>query len=158
MEMRVWGVQKHRSFHPHCHKVLSTQELHSVLPAADVVCLAIPRGEQREKWFKREEMELMKNDSILVIIGSKTIIDENALAGVSKKTGKFRGILLDAFYQIPISPSSELWSIPNIIITPEVAPRPKTSKNEAFRLFRHNLRQYVHSNLTDMKNVIGTKP
>lgn len=155
--MCVWGVQEHRSFHPYCRKVFTRNELHSVLPMADVVCIALPRGLQKEKWFKREEIELMKHDSILAIAGYKGIIDEEALAEVANTTEKFRGILLDAFYQLPVSPNSKLWTIPNIIITPEVAPRPKSTEKEFYRLFRYNLRQYLHSNFTDMRNIIGTK-
>lgn len=155
--MQVWGVQEHPSFHPYCNKVFSFSELHSLLPGADVVCIALPRGKQKEITFKKTEFGLMKDDSILAIIGSKGVINEGDLAEVSLETGKFRGILLDAFYQVPVSPSSKLWKIPNIIITPEVAPRPKFEERETFRTFRFNLRQYLHGNFSDMKNIVGTK-
>lgn len=157
LEMQVYGVQEHISFHPYCKRVFSYAELDRVLPSADIVCIALPRGHQKEHWFKREEMELMKEDSILVISGYKGIIDEEALVEVAHRTGKFRGILLDAFYQVPVLPQSKLWSIPNIIITPEVAPRPRSAEKESYRLFRYNLRQYLHGNFTDMRNLIGTK-
>jgi phosphoglycerate dehydrogenase-like enzyme len=155
--MRVWGVKENRSFHNHCHKVFTYEDLPTVLPMADVACIALPRGHQKQKWFTRKEIELMKDDSILVIAGYKGIIDEEALAEVATSTQKFRGILLDAFYQVPVSPHSKLWTIPNIVITPEVAPRPKSSEKESYRLFRFNMRQYLHGNFTDMRNIIGTK-
>jgi phosphoglycerate dehydrogenase-like enzyme len=95
----------------------------------------------------------MKEDSILLSIGSSTVFDENALVQVAK-TGKFRGILLDAFYQMPIPATSPLWKIPNVIITPDVAQRPKSTQRQAFRLFLYNLRQYVHGNFKDMRNLV----
>lgn len=155
--MKVWGVQAHRSFHPYCHKVLTFSELDSSIPEADVICIALQAGGQKEKWFHRDQIELMKKDSILVIIGYKGVIDEESLVDVANRTGKFRGILLDASYQVPISPTSKLWSIRDIVITPEVAPRPKSTEKESYHLFRYNLRQYLHSNFNDMRNVIGTK-
>lgn len=155
--MRVWGVQEHRSFHPNCRKVFTIKELHSVLPIADIVCITLPREQQKEKWIKKEEFRLMKHDSILAIVGNKGMIDEEALAEEAITTEKFRGILIDAFYQLPISPSSKLWTIPNVIITPEVAPRPRSTEHESYRLFRYNLRQYLHGNFTDMRNNIGKK-
>lgn len=157
LKMQVYGVQEHTSFHPNCRKVLPYADLHQILPLADVVCIALPRGHQKENWFKNEEIELMKEDSILVIAGYKGIIDEEALVEIANRTGKFRGILLDAFYQVPIPPHSKLWSIPNSVITPEVAPRPKSTEKESYRLFRYNLRQYLHGNFNDMRNLIGTK-
>jgi len=154
--MHVWGVHEQKTFHPFCQKIFSMQELHSVLPAADVVSVALPRGKQKLNFIKRSELELMRDEAILSIVGMKNIVDEDALATLSKK-GKFRGVLLDAYYQMPIAQSSKLWEAPNIIITPEVAPRPKTEKGESMRVFRYNLRQYLHSNFTDMRNVLSSK-
>jgi len=153
LEMRVWGIDQHYSFHPHCHKIFQLSDLRSVLPLADVVSLCLPRGREYHHWFQLEELELMKEDSILLSIGSSTVFDENALVQVAK-TGKFRGILLDAFYQMPIPATSPLWKIPNVIITPDVAQRPKSTQRQAFRLFLYNLRQYVHGNFKDMRNLV----
>jgi len=156
LEMKVWGVQEKRSFHRHCHQVFSMDDLHDVLPSGDVICLALPRPQQKGTLLGKREIKMMKDGSILIMIGSKSLVDEQALSD-EKDTDKFRGILIDAFYQVPISPSSKLWKLPNTIITPEVAPRPKSEDKEAYRLFRYNLRQYVHGNFTDMRNAIGTK-
>lgn len=155
-EMKVWGVQEKKSFHSECHRVFSMDELHDVLPCGDVVCAALPRPQQKGILFGKQEIKLMKEDSIFIMIGSKSLIDEQSLAD-EKDTDKFRGILLDAFYQMPIAPSSKLWKLPNTVITPEVAPRPKSAEKEAYRHFRYNLRQYVHGNFSDMRNAIGTK-
>lgn len=153
MGMQVWGVQELRSFHPYCEKVIAAKDLHSVLPTADVVSLCLPRGREYDGWFDADKIALMKEDTILVILGSHRVVDEGALYKAALE-GKFRGILLDAFYEAPIPPSSKLWKIPDIIITPEVAPRPKIRPRQAFRTFRYNLRQYLHGNYTEMRNLI----
>lgn len=152
-EMKVWGTDPHFSFHPYCQKIFPIQELHAVLPQADIVCLSLPKGRGYQRWFQMEELELMKEDSILISLGSSTIIDEEALVK-TVQTGKFRGVLLDAFYQIPIPITSPLWKLPNVIITPDIAQRPKSTERQAFRLFLYNLRQYVHGNFKDMRNVV----
>lgn len=157
MGMKVWGAKQNPSFHPHCKKVFPDDELHSILPTADVVCIALPRGKQKEFIFRKREFELMKEDSVLIVIGSKNLIDEADLVEVAGNGGKFRGILLDAYHQMPVPPGSKLWSVPNMIITPEVAPRPKSLEKESYHLFRFNLRQYLHGNFADMRNVVGSK-
>lgn len=154
MEMIVWGVQEPPSFHPHCHRVFSFSEISSLLPEADVVCVSIPRGQEWRLLMSKTEFELMKNDSILVFIGSTGNLDENALAEVALSTGKFRGIMIDAFYQTPVTPDSKLWDLPKTIITPEIALRPMSAEKIAFRLFCYNLRQYAYGNYNDMRNVI----
>lgn len=154
MEMMVWGVTKKPTFYPHCDKIFSLKKLHDILPSADVVSICLPRGEEKELWFDPKDLERMKKGSILVIIGSRSIIDEELLVRVAEKD-HLRGILIDAFYQLPIPANSKLWTIPNIIITPEVAPRPKSEEREAFKNFRYNLRQYIHGNFNDMRNQVS---
>lgn len=153
MNMQVWGMQEHRSFHPHCHKTFMLKEVQSILPHADVICVSLAKGKEFHHWLQLEELELMKQGAILIILGSSDIVNEEALVKVAGQ-GKFRGILLDAFYQNPISLNSPLWKVPNMIITPEVAPRPKSKERHAFRLFLYNLRQYLHGNFKDMRNLI----
>jgi len=153
MEMRVFGMQAQRSFHRYCNKTFSIKELHEVLPLVDVVCLSLARGREYQNWFKAEELELMKQDSILVVTGSSNVLEEEALVKVAQSK-KFRGIIWDASFQTPIPPTSPLWTLPNILITPEVAPRPKSTERLPFKIFLYNLRQYIHSNFKDMRNVI----
>jgi phosphoglycerate dehydrogenase-like enzyme len=153
MDMRVFGVGLEKSFHPYCHKVVAIKDLRSVLPIADVVSICLPRAREYDNTIHIEELELMKQDAILSIIGSSNVVNQEALIAVGK-THKLRGIILDAFYQTPISPHSELWKLPNILITPEVAPRPRSLQRQAFRTFLFNLRQYVHGNFKDMRNLV----
>jgi phosphoglycerate dehydrogenase-like enzyme len=156
LDMKVWGMQQHVSFHPYCHKIFSVKELHSILPVVDVVSLSLSRSKEFHHWLKKEELELMKEDSILILMGPSSWLDEQALAEVAE-SGKFRGIVIDSSYQLPISLQSVLWKVPNLLITPEVAPRPKSTERQAFRAFLYNLRQYVHGNFKDMKNMIDKK-
>lgn len=153
LDMKVWGMDENRSFHPHCHKTFSFKDLHSILPLVDVVSLCLARGKEYYHWFQADELELMKQDSILLSIGSSTVLDEEALIKVAEKD-KFRGIVLDAFYQTPIPATSPLWKIPHLIITPDVAQRPKSMERQAFRVFLYNLRQYLHGNFKDMRNIV----
>lgn len=155
MGMRVLGVQRERTFHPYCQKTYPMTDLHALLPEADVVSICMARGkpfhESHKAILRQEELQLMKKGSILSIAGSG-LVDAKALSETAS-TGKFRGILLDASYQTPLPASSPLWQIPNIIITPEVAPRPKLTERQGFRTFLYNLRQYLHGNFRDMRNL-----
>lgn len=153
MNMKVFGVEQESSFHRYCHKSFSQADLNTVLPLADVICIALSKNKPHRNLLEKEELELMKDDSILIILGSGEIVNEEELVRLTL-LGKFRGIILDAYYQLPVPPTSPLWQIPNLIITPEVASRPKAIEHLGFRTFLYNLRQYVHNNFRDMRNVI----
>ncbi len=153
-DMSVIGMSDKRSYHPHCEESLDYSELKKALPKADFISIALPRDQGLPIKLGKEELALIKNNAILSMIGFANLVDEEALAEAAPR---FRGIILDSYYQFPIPPKSKLWSIPNLIITPEVSPRPKTQGREAFRTFRYNLRQYLHDNFADMKNVVDPR-
>lgn len=148
---QVWGVQERRSFHRYCHQTRTFAELPSVLPDADVVSVALPRGDEREDLLGLAELELMKKDSILVVLGSHRVVNEAALVQVGKG-GKFRGVILDALYRPSIPPNSPLWHVPHLLITPEIAVRPRSTSRLAFQTFHYNLRQYQIDNFASMRN------
>lgn len=140
--MKTWGIDKQRSFHPHCHKTFAIGTLNSLLPAVDVVVLSLPQHGFQKPLFSKEQFELMKNDSILIVVGSASALDIKELACIAK-SGKFRGVLLDAAAYPPPTKASPLWGLPNVILTPAVASYPETDHELAFQTFRDNLRAYV---------------
>lgn len=149
--MKVWGVEELSSTFPFCDKNFSYSALKELLPKVDVVSLTVPYG--KEWSLKREELSLMKTYSILSVIGSSHHIDEDALYELAT-LGKFKGILLDAYYQTRVPPQSKLWRIPQLLLTPGVAPRPKAQDRVAFKIFRFNLRQFLCGNFSDMQHLI----
>jgi len=151
--LKVWGVQEKKSFHPHCHKTVDPKNLHSVLPNMDIVVVALPKGREHYDWFGKAELELMKRDSVLIVIQNNRAVDEKALVEVLKKD-HLRGVMIDMCIKTPISSSSGLWKKPNVIITPAVAQHSESEKMEAFHTFRHNLRQYLYGNFSEMRNSV----
>lgn len=151
--MKTWGIRRERSFHPDCNKTFPLANLHSLLPAADVVVAALPKTRTKEVVFGLEEFKLMKRDSIFIVVGSGTPIDEKALAHVAQ-SGKFRGLLIDAFSTSPPSKNSPLWGMPNTILTPSIASYPPSEEHLAFRLFRKNLRLFSAGKILEMKNLV----
>lgn len=151
LDMVIWGLDEKKNFHPHCDKTFSFADLHSVLPAVDIVSISLPATKEYEKRFGATEFHLMKEDSILSLIGSTSILDAESLVQ-HELEGKFRGILIDAPYATPLSQSSPLWDLKTKIITPEASTRPKSKQRHAFRLFLYNFRQFVHGNFKDLKN------
>ncbi len=151
--MKTWGMREHRSFNPYCKKSFPVSDLHSLLPAADVVVLALPKMIEKECLFGKEEFRLMKTNSIFIVVGSGENVDEVALAEVAR-SGKFRGILIDAYTHHPPAKHYPLRDIPNAILTPSIASLPLSEERIAFRLFRKNLRAFVPDHINEMENLI----
>ncbi len=151
--MKTWGVSTTKSFHPYCEKTFSINNLHSILPASDVVVVAFPSKGIKHLLLGPEELALLKPDSVLIVVGTRETIDEKALVEVAK-SGRLRGILLDALKKPPLR-NSPLWSIPNMILTPNVAGYPEVETDHVnFSHFKRNLRSYAKGQTLEMKNVL----
>jgi phosphoglycerate dehydrogenase-like enzyme len=59
----------------------------------------------------------MKRGSVLINLSRGTIVDEPALVK-ALKAGPLRGAVMDVFAQEPLPKDSELWDLPNLILTP----------------------------------------
>lgn len=153
--MHVISIDKERNFHPHCKKNLSIKDLHKELPSADVVSIHLPQTGEYQNWFGLTELKLMKEEAILILIGPTPLLNKEAHEAVPHFK-KLRGALIDASYHTPLSSTSPLWNIPNLLITPGIAGRPKTKERQAFKLFKSNLRDYLHSNYLDMRYLVNT--
>ncbi|MCB1113766.1 MAG: D-2-hydroxyacid dehydrogenase [Chlamydiia bacterium] len=154
--MKVISIDLEKTFHPFCKKNLSIKELHSVLPSADYVSVTLPMTREYNHWFGLKELELMKEDAVLSLIGPTRILGDQS-KDAAPLFEKLRGAVIDAPFFTPLSPSSPLWKVPNLLITPGVSGRPKSEEREAFKLFRSNLRDYLHGNFIDMKHIVDTQ-
>ena len=149
--MRVWGCDRHATFHPHCKKVYTFRDLNTLLPSADVVSICMPRGQIAKSRLGEAELSLIKDGAILIVLGAGGTVDEAALVNVAPR---LRGVIMDAFTETPLDDSSPLWDLPNVVISPGVATHPRSVARLAYRTFRHNLRQFIHRNVLDMWNVV----
>jgi len=152
---QVWGGQEISSFHPHCETVYAIDDLDEILPQVDILSLALPRDQSCDVWLTKERLERMKTDSVIMGFGARSVFDLDALAEIGMSR-KFRGILLDAHFTSPISADYPLWSLPHVIVTHESSPYPMSETDHGFGTFIQNLRQYVHGNFNDMKNLVQT--
>jgi D-2-hydroxyacid dehydrogenase (NADP+) len=146
--MKVWGVTHQRSFHSFCHKTFSFRDLHSLLPVADVVCLCLPRCQQYSQWFRSQQVELLKEGSVFVMINPVDIVEETAFVYALEKK-KLRGVIIDT--ALPFM--KPYLNRDNVLIAGGDADKPLSKENCSFTLFRYNLRQYIHGNIVDMKNL-----
>ncbi|GAB4235586.1 MAG: D-2-hydroxyacid dehydrogenase [Chlamydiales bacterium] len=150
---KVIGIKDPPSFHPYCYKVLSIKNLHSSLPVASVVSIALSRDQVTTAWFKEREMKLMKEGSLFSVIGTIAAVDIQALEKMTIAK-KFKGIVVDAPTKGIISSDSLLWSSPEVLITPDISAYPMESEESGFSTFLFNLRQFLHGNFGDMRNLM----
>ena len=97
-------------------KMVSLNELDDVLKESDIVVLTLPLTDETTNLFDSSRFDMMKDGVVLVNIARGRIVSEEALIKALGK--KLHGAVLDVFELEPLSCESELWNMPNVIVTP----------------------------------------
>jgi phosphoglycerate dehydrogenase-like enzyme len=123
-------------------KMFDLGDLREALAGVDVVVLALPLTSASRGCFGEAELLAMKPDAILINVARGGIVDEAALCAAMKR-GHLSGAAFDVFAVEPLPTDSELWGIPNLLITPHVAARFDGLEAAGADLFRRNLDAFL---------------
>jgi phosphoglycerate dehydrogenase-like enzyme len=123
--LRAFGakiVALTRSARPHAlaDEALPIGELHSVLPRADAVVLALPLDASTRHLLGAKELALLRKSAILINISRGAIVDTTALVA-ALQSRQIAGAGLDVTDPEPLPADHPLWIAPNLIISPHVA-------------------------------------
>ncbi|MEJ5308589.1 MAG: D-2-hydroxyacid dehydrogenase [Anaerolineae bacterium] len=122
------------------------ERLHELLAVSDYVVVTVPYTALTDGMIGAAEIAQMKPGALLVGISRGRIIDEDALIA-ALKSGHLRGAALDVFAQEPLPPDSELWDMPNVLITPHAAGGTQFEADYILDIFRENLDRFLRGEL-----------
>jgi phosphoglycerate dehydrogenase-like enzyme len=151
-EMRTVVIKRTESEKPsYVDEMATMDKLDSFLPEADYVVLCAASTDQTKHIINSQRIASLKNSAYIVNVGRGSLIDEQALieALENKVIG---GAALDVTEEEPLSPTSKLYSLPNVFITPHSSGLSDTDPRQVFSLFFENLGRYLQSK--EMVNLV----
>ena len=101
-------------------KVFRTDDCEAFFGIPDYIVLTLPDTLQTRHFINAEKLGLMRSSAVLMNVGRGSIINEQHLIGALKE-GVIGGAVLDVFEEEPLPAESQLWSLPNVIVTPHNA-------------------------------------
>src|SRR5206468_12745119 len=108
----------------------------------DFVVLALPHTGETDGMIGARELGRMGPDAYLVNVARGPIVDEEALVEALRRR-TIAGAALDVARQEPLAPTSPLWSLPNVILTPHVSGATPRYFDRALELFAENLDRFL---------------
>jgi phosphoglycerate dehydrogenase-like enzyme len=121
---------------------LTPARLPEILSKSDFVVCALPLTKDTFKMIGEAQLKMMKPTAYLINIARGAIVDEEALIQALEEN-RIAGAGLDVFTQEPLPPSSPLWDMPNVVLTPHIAGQRPDYDLQATILFCKNLRRYL---------------
>jgi len=117
------------------------ERLPDLLEQSDIVVLSLPLNDMTRGIIGPEALARMKPQSLLVNVarGPLVVTDELVRA---LQAGRLAGAVMDVTDPEPLAAQSELWDMPNVIITPHVGGQGASRADDITRLFCENLRRW----------------
>ena len=125
---------------PDC--IVKPAELQEILQECDMVVLSVPYTSETIGLFGEKEIMAMKSSAFLINVARGHVVDEVTLLN-ALQNNKIAGAVLDTFVEEPLPGNSPFWDLPNVLITPHVAPNSSYYNDRASDIFAENLRRYL---------------
>jgi phosphoglycerate dehydrogenase-like enzyme len=141
--MRVTGIRRRldQPVPSFVDRVVGPDNLRDALSGCDVLVIAAPFVQGTDRLITADEIALLNSGAIIINVARGRIIDEPALLA-ALENGKLAGAVLDVFEREPLDPSSRLWSLPNVVLSPHSAGVRPDHWGEVIDLFSENLERF----------------
>lgn len=123
--------------------------LSEFLRRADVVVVCAPLTKETKAMLGASELALMKPSAYLLAVSRGGIVDEHALMCMLKE-GRLAGAGLDVMQHenllgehAPLPANSELWEVPNLILTPHCSGKSERTIAMTKAILRDNLERFL---------------
>src|SRR6185437_8610105 len=140
----VWGASRAPRLAPPAgvSRLVPRDGIRAALAEVDGLVLAAPHTAESHHLIGRAELWQMPAGSVLVNIGRGELVDEEALIDVLRK-GHLGGAALDVAATEPLPPSSPLWALRNVLISPHSASTVAAENERIVELFLRNFRRFT---------------
>jgi phosphoglycerate dehydrogenase-like enzyme len=124
------------------HRLYPAQALKSMLKDCDFVVVAVPLTQATRDLVNAQALAACKPTAHLIDVSRGGIVDHAALIKALNEH-RLAGAALDVFPEEPLPKKSQLWEMPNVIITPHIAGISAHYDERAMELFAENLSRYI---------------
>jgi phosphoglycerate dehydrogenase-like enzyme len=140
--MQVLGMARTSRGHSHIDRYFQRSDLHAALAEADVVALCLPLTPATARIIDAEALAAMKPTAYLINVARGPLVDEEALINALQH-GTIAGAGLDTTTVEPLPEESPLWTLPQVIITPHVAPGTDGMGKDIVDFWCENIRRFA---------------
>jgi D-2-hydroxyacid dehydrogenase (NADP+) len=143
LRLTVVATKRTLTAKPTCVDELGGPEfLPRLLSQSDFVVICLPSVPATEKILGEKELRSMKPSAYLINLTAGKVVEETLLVKAVKE-GWIAGAALDAFARQPLAPDSELWDLPNVLISPRIGGATGKRWDLLMPIFTDNLKRFL---------------
>lgn len=131
--------------------VIASGDWEARLPETDLLILSVPLTGATTALVGKDQLAALPKGAWVANIARGGLIDQEALLA-ALKSGHLGGAYLDVTDPEPLPSDSELWSMPNVIITPHTSWATEHLMDRAAEIFVDNFNRYLSGE--PLRNVV----
>ena len=140
--LRVAGIGRTARVDPDFGQVYAGDQLRDRLPWADYVICAAPLTDQTRGMFDAAAFAAMKPTARFINVGrGGHVVTADLIAAL--RDGQIAGAALDVVDPEPLPPSSALWSMPNVLVSPHMSGDFQGWRSALVALFADNFDRWM---------------
>lgn len=120
------------------HETIGRDGLADALARADVVALTCPLTPETTKLIDAAALARMKRSATLINCARGRVVDEAALVSALQE-GQIAGAGIDVTEDEPLAPSSPLWDMANVLVTPHTGGETRQYETNVIDIMMENL-------------------
>lgn len=147
--MRVIALRRHPYLSkddPYCDVVYGRdkQSLNQLMSESDYIVCSTPSTVETRGMVNEIAFEHVKPGAVFINLGRGPVVDEEAMIEALKDPNRLKGAALDVFKNEPLPNESELWNLPNVLLSPHNMDQTATFMHEATEFFlKENLPRFI---------------
>lgn len=139
LDMRVIGMKRDPSTGGGAaDQVIGRDGLDAALAQADYVALTCPLTPETTRLIDAAALRRMKPSAFLINCARGKVVDEAALVA-ALQTGQIAGAGIDVTEEEPLPPTSPLWTMPNVLVTPHTGGETRQYETNVLDIMMDNL-------------------
>jgi phosphoglycerate dehydrogenase-like enzyme len=124
------------------HPTFPYERIVDAARGADWLAIACPLSDRTRRLVGAEVMAALGPGARILNVGRGEVVDEAVMIEALREC-RLGGAYLDVFEQEPLPPSSPLWSLPDVIVTPHTAGSSDGNEKRVAAMFLDNLARHV---------------
>lgn len=125
----------------HVAELWPADRLDDLLAAVDVLILSVPLTDKTRWMINAQTLAKLRPGTVLANMARGKLVVENDLVA-ALESGHLFGAVVDVAAEEPLPPTSRLWDLPNVMITPHVAGQSRWRIDNMTDFFCENLHRY----------------
>ena len=123
---------------------MGQRQLNDLMAMSDFVVVTAALTNETRGMINEDAFKHSKPGQVIINIARGPIVVESALVK-ALTTGQIAGAALDVFDKEPLPPSSILYKIPNILLSPHNADQLVDSRHRSVKFFTENCQRFLNN-------------